>query len=104
PEWYFLGLFQLLKYFPGRWEVVGAMVLPGLAAGFLALLPWLDRGPARDPRQRRRVMAVVTLGVVAVAALTALGWRDRPISAASGDTWTMREIGGRIFARTAACA
>ena len=29
PEWYFLGLFQLLKYFPGRWEVVGAIVIPG---------------------------------------------------------------------------
>ena len=53
PEWYFLGLFQLLKYFPGKWEVVGAMVVPGLAAGFLALLPWIDRGPDRDPRRRR---------------------------------------------------
>ena len=33
PEWYFLGLFQLLKYFPGKWEVVGAMVVPGLVGG-----------------------------------------------------------------------
>ena len=52
PEWYFLGLFQLLKYFPGKWEVVGALLVPGLAAAFLALLPWLDRSAARDPRAR----------------------------------------------------
>ena len=45
PEWYFLGLFQLLKYFPGKWEVVGAIVLPGVVAALLALLPWIDRGP-----------------------------------------------------------
>ena len=64
PEWYFLGLFQLLKYFPGQWEVVGAIVIPGLVALFLALLPWLDRGPQRasaaaaahhDRRRRRRL-------------------------------------------------
>src|SRR4029453_15055677 len=41
PEWYFLGLFQLLKYFPGHWEVVGALVLPALALKFRGLLPWL---------------------------------------------------------------
>ncbi len=48
PEWYFLGLFQLLKYFPGRWEIVGALVIPGLVFGWLFLLPWLDRGRTRE--------------------------------------------------------
>ena len=105
PEWYFLGLFQLLKYFPGKWEVVGAMVIPGIAAGFLALLPWIDRGPDRDPRKRRKLMTVVAIGVAAVGVLTTLGWRDSPPSAAAaGDTWTLREIGGRAFAQKAACA
>ncbi len=52
PEWYFLGLFQLLKYFPGRWEVMGALVIPGLAMGCLALLPWLDRARTRDAGRR----------------------------------------------------
>ena len=104
PEWYFLGLFQLLKYFPGKWEVVGAMVIPGLAAGLLALLPWIDRGPDRDPRRRRGIMVAVTAGVVLVGALTTLGWRDRPLSAASRDTWTLREIGGRPMVQKANCA
>ena len=103
PEWYFLGLFQLLKYFPGKWEVVGAMVVPGIAAGFLASLPWIDRGSERDPRQRRAILAAVSLGVAAVVGLTTLGWRDRPVSAASSDTWSLREIGGRAFAQKLNC-
>ncbi len=104
PEWYFLGLFQLLKYFPGKWEVVGAMVVPGIAAGFLALLPWIDRGPDRDPRTRRLVVSAVAMLVAAVATLTTLGWRDRPASAASSETWSLREIGGRAFAQKLNCA
>ena len=28
PEWYFLFLFQLLKYFPGELEVIGVVVIP----------------------------------------------------------------------------
>src|SRR5579871_7062025 len=31
PEWYFLFLFQTLKLFPGALEVVGSVILPGLA-------------------------------------------------------------------------
>src|SRR3972149_6789500 len=31
PEWYFLFLFQLLKYFPGQLEVIGVFVVPTLA-------------------------------------------------------------------------
>jgi ubiquinol-cytochrome c reductase cytochrome b subunit len=29
PEWYFLSLFQLLKYFPGPLELLATMVIPG---------------------------------------------------------------------------
>jgi ubiquinol-cytochrome c reductase cytochrome b subunit len=104
PEWYFLGLFQLLKYFPGKLEVVGAIVLPTVIVLVLAALPWIDRGPSRDARRRLAVLAGVSAGVVALAALTALGWRDRPLSARAADTWTLREIGGRRFAATAGCA
>ena len=103
PEWYFLGLFQLLKYFPGRLEVVGAIVLPTILAIVLALLPWIDRGPDRDPRKRRLMMSGVLVAVLAVIALTSLGWRDRPVSAAARAGWTLRQIGGRTFAQTARC-
>jgi ubiquinol-cytochrome c reductase cytochrome b subunit len=106
PEWYFLGLFQLLKYFPGRWEVVGAIVLPGVLGAMLALLPWIDRGPERDPRKRRLVVGGAAIGVVAVSALTALGWRDRPAVAhgARADALALREIGGGVFVERRGCA
>jgi ubiquinol-cytochrome c reductase cytochrome b subunit len=104
PEWYFLGLFQLLKYFPGRWEVVGAIVLPTLLGAVLALLPWIDRSPSRDPRRRPLVMIGVVAGCLAIVALTALGWRDRPVSASARETWSLREIGGRGIAASAGCA
>jgi ubiquinol-cytochrome c reductase cytochrome b subunit len=103
PEWYFLGLFQLLKYFPGKWEVVGAIIIPSLVAAFLALLPWIDRGPERDPRRRPFVLSLVTLGVIAVVVLTTLGWRDGPINA-DATRWSLREIGGRAIAGYSGCA
>ncbi len=43
PEWYFLFLFQLLKYFPGKSEIIGAMILPSLLMGIVCLMPFLGR-------------------------------------------------------------
>ncbi|HEY3963740.1 MAG TPA: cytochrome b N-terminal domain-containing protein [Planctomycetaceae bacterium] len=43
PEWYFLFLFQGLKYFPGESEIIGAMVIPGIIVGILALMPFIGR-------------------------------------------------------------
>jgi ubiquinol-cytochrome c reductase cytochrome b subunit len=43
PEWYFLFLFQGLKYFPGESEIIGAMVIPGAIMGVLALMPIIGR-------------------------------------------------------------
>lgn len=101
PEWYFLGLFQLLKYFPGRYEVAGAIVLPAIALAALALLPWIDRGPSRRPRDRRVVLTIAALAAVSIAALTAAGWRDRPPP--RGDAWTVREIGGASIVSQPSC-
>jgi ubiquinol-cytochrome c reductase cytochrome b subunit len=41
PEWYFLFLFELLKYFPGGTEVWGAIVIPGLLLLVLAAMPFV---------------------------------------------------------------
>jgi ubiquinol-cytochrome c reductase cytochrome b subunit len=43
PEWYFLFLFQFLKYFPGEQEIVGAMIIPGAIVGVLFLMPFIGR-------------------------------------------------------------
>ena len=41
PEWYFLFLFEMLKYFPGQLEWVGTVIVPGMAVLALLLLPLL---------------------------------------------------------------
>jgi ubiquinol-cytochrome c reductase cytochrome b subunit len=41
PEWYFLFLFELLKYFPGGTEVWGAIVLPAILLIVLAAMPFI---------------------------------------------------------------
>lgn len=43
PEWYFLFLFQLLKFFPGESEVIGAIVIPGVVVTLLFLMPIVGR-------------------------------------------------------------
>jgi len=92
PDWYFLGLFQLLKYFPGKLEVIGALVVPGVAITILALLPWIDRARSREPRARRVLLTLFTIGFAAVVTLTALGALDRPNRGSGG--WNIREIAG----------
>lgn len=39
PEWYFLFLFQFLKYFPGEKEIWGAMIIPSFFLGLIFLMP-----------------------------------------------------------------
>ena len=43
PEWYFLFLFQFLKYFKGDQEFIGAMVIPGAIMLVLFLMPLIAR-------------------------------------------------------------
>ncbi|MFN9201658.1 MAG: cytochrome b N-terminal domain-containing protein [Gemmatimonas sp.] len=41
PEWYFLFLFEFLKYFPGKLEIIGAIVVPTLLLLLLVAMPLL---------------------------------------------------------------
>ncbi len=43
PEWYFLFLFQFLKYFPRENEIYGAMVIPGLVMAALFIMPFTGK-------------------------------------------------------------
>ncbi len=78
PEWNFLFLFQLLRYFPGVLEWVGATVVPGALVALLFALPFLDRTEERNP-WRRQATIVSGFGVlVMIGLLTALAvWSDR---------------------------
>jgi ubiquinol-cytochrome c reductase cytochrome b subunit len=43
PEWYFLFLFQFLKYFPGKTEIIGAIILPTLVLLVIVAMPIIGR-------------------------------------------------------------
>ncbi|AIM15430.1 MULTISPECIES: menaquinol-cytochrome c reductase cytochrome b/c subunit [Neobacillus] len=75
PDWYFLFLYQLLKYSyaSGPYTVIGAMVIPGLAFGGLLLAPFIDRGPER--RASKRPLATGFM-LLALAAITFLTWQS----------------------------
>jgi len=70
PEWYFLFLYQLTKYFPGRFTFVGAVLLPGLAFSVLLLAPFLDSGGETALRQRKAAAAAGFGLLAAVMVLT----------------------------------
>jgi len=78
PEWYFLFLFQLLKYFPGNLEVIGAMILPGLFVLLLILLPFVDKSPKRHFRNRPYASIAALLVVGGIGALTVLAVVEAP--------------------------
>jgi ubiquinol-cytochrome c reductase cytochrome b subunit len=73
PEWYFLFLFQLLKYFPGKAEVVGAIILPTLVLLLLFLMPLLGRWKVGHVFNIGFLLVLIFGGV---APLTYLAWRD----------------------------
>jgi quinol-cytochrome oxidoreductase complex cytochrome b subunit/mono/diheme cytochrome c family protein len=75
PEWYFLFLFQLLKYFPGDQEIIGTIVIPNAVLLLLALLPLLGRGRLRLFGHLFGVLVVTGL-LVGAAALTCLAIAD----------------------------
>jgi quinol-cytochrome oxidoreductase complex cytochrome b subunit/mono/diheme cytochrome c family protein len=70
PEWYFMFLFQILRYFEGPYEIVGTFILP--TAFFLILFFWplLDRNPRRDPRKRPIAMTLLGGGTIGLVTLT----------------------------------
>ena len=43
PEWYFLWLYQLIRYFPGKRIVIGTTVIPLTALLILILIPFIDK-------------------------------------------------------------
>jgi ubiquinol-cytochrome c reductase cytochrome b subunit len=72
PEWYFLPLFQLLKYFEGPLQIIATVIIPGALTTFLVLLPWLDRAASRKAGERMPVLAGVAVLMSGVVTLTAI--------------------------------
>ena len=43
PEWYFMFLFELLKWFPGKTEIIGAMIIPALVTVLVFMMPFFAK-------------------------------------------------------------
>jgi cytochrome b6-f complex subunit 4 len=64
PEWYFLGLYQLLKYIS---KTAGA-VLPILGVLVITFWPFIDRKPDKSRKSyRRRAIGVAVFMIVLIA-------------------------------------
>jgi len=76
PDWYFLFMYQLLKYpyTSGDYVVLGAVVVPGLLFGGLLLAPFLDTGKERRFYRRPIASSLMILSLIACTYLTYTSW------------------------------
>jgi len=70
PEWYFLFLYEMLKFFPGSLEVVGTFIIPSIGVLVLLLLPFIDRNPNRYFGKRKVAITAMILIVLGIIGLT----------------------------------
>ncbi|HEY0867751.1 MAG TPA: cytochrome bc complex cytochrome b subunit [Fimbriimonas sp.] len=78
PEWYFLGLYELLKIMPPGWEVLATVVIPGAVTVGMFLLPWLDRSKSRHPAKRQWIIMAGMAVILMIGLLTLKGILETP--------------------------
>lgn len=73
PEWYFLWIYQLIRYFPGGWAFLGTVVVPLAAAALFIGMPFIDRGTVRSARAASILFALLA-GFFFVLTLVPVLW------------------------------
>ena len=63
-------VFQILKYIPPRYEVVGTFILPAAFFAILFFWPLLDRNPHRELRKRSIALTLLGLSSLGLVGLT----------------------------------
>ncbi|MGD0404613.1 MAG: cytochrome b N-terminal domain-containing protein [Candidatus Acidiferrales bacterium] len=69
PEWYYLPIFQWMKYWHGAAAVIGILVIPMILAIAVIALPFLDRSVERRPWKRPVAMGAYAFLVFGLAGL-----------------------------------
>jgi len=69
PEWYYLPIFQWLKYWHGAASVIGVLIIPTVLAVAIIALPFLDRSIERRPWKRPVAMGAYAFVLFAVLGL-----------------------------------
>lgn len=67
PEWYYLPMFEWLKFWSSRMEVFAVVLVPGILALAFFLIPFLDRKLERRPWRRPiplLAVAIVLVGMI----------------------------------------
>src|SRR6516165_12603804 len=62
PEWYYLPIFQWLKYWRGPYAIFGIIIIPAITGALLVLVPFIDHRLERRPW--RRPIAVGVFGFI----------------------------------------
>jgi ubiquinol-cytochrome c reductase cytochrome b subunit len=78
PEWCFLFLYQSLKAFHAKLEPVGTVGIPLFVTLLLLFLPFIDRGPERNPARRPVAMIGYLVFISSVIALSIVGYYSKP--------------------------
>lgn len=88
PDWYFLFLYQYLKYpyASGDFVVLGTLGIPTVAFGGLLLAPFLDRGKERRFYKRPIASALMFLSLISLVYLTNFAWTHYKHELAASDT------------------
>jgi menaquinol-cytochrome c reductase cytochrome b/c subunit len=74
PEWYFFFLFELLRVVkPPELVFLATIGIPTICLVLLLLLPFIDRGPERNPLRRPIAVTAGLATIAAMAYLTILG-------------------------------
>ncbi len=76
PEWYYLPVFQWLKYWQGSRAILGILVIPLIIIGLFVGLPFIDRRLERRPCRRPIAVGAFAIVFLSLAGLGALSYRD----------------------------
>jgi ubiquinol-cytochrome c reductase cytochrome b subunit len=73
PEWYYLPIFQWLKYWRGAASIIGVLVIPTILVLAVIAVPFLDRSTERRPWRRPIALGAY---IFVFATLFGLGFRS----------------------------
>lgn len=76
PEWYYLPIFQWLKYWRGAYAIFGIIVIPAVTAALLVLVPFIDRRLERRPWRRPIAVGVFMLILAGFVVMGLMSVRD----------------------------
>ncbi len=76
PEWYYIPVFQYLKYWHGSTAVLGILLIPGIVGLLLVGLPFFDRSLERRPWKRPISVGLFTIILLGLGGLGFISHRQ----------------------------